>query len=155
MSTLASTIKSLDEEYLDFDKKMEDIEEHRNYLLNKTRAVLENVNIDDISVHQGRSAENFANLVSSYNLAIQGVEKKSTNQVALKLKLKDSQRADNASEAVQLLLEKLNKGEDISDYVPTETLEQQAKIVEDRITIDNLPPIEEWEMKTDPNDLVM
>ena len=154
MSTLTDTIKSLEDEYLDFDKKMDAMEEHRNYLLNKTRAVLENINVDDVSVNKGRSAENFANLVSSYNLAIQGIEKKSTNQVALKLKLKDSQRADNASESIQLLLEKLNRGEDISDYVPEQTLEEQAKLVEERITIDNLPPIETWETKTDPNDLV-
>ena len=33
------------------------------------------------------------------------------------------------------------------------TLEEQEALVEHRVTIDNLPPIEEWETKTDPNDL--
>ena len=155
MSDLADlVIKSLEDEYKDFDKTMVKTNEHRQFLLDTTRKALENVDLAKVDIEKFRSIEGFANLVSAYSTAIDGVEKKAATQVTLKLKLKDSMRADNASLAVRDLLEMLNSGVDIEDSseLPLD-LEEQSKLVEQRVTLDNLPPIEEWETKTDPNDL--
>ena len=154
MNELADfVIKSLEDEYQDFDKTMKRTDDHRTFLLNVTRKALENIDLSKVNVENWRTTESFSNIATAYANAIDGVEKKATTQVSMKLKYKDSQRSDNASLAVRDLLEAINTGLNTVDKDTPITLEEQEALVEHRVTIDNLPPIEEWETKTDPNDL--
>ena len=142
-------LRSLEEEYINYEDTVDELKDAKKALHEKLYKEVMSISSDSLDLHKGRSYENYTKMVAAVQQSFDSIEKTAINGISTKLKYKESQRADNTSEQVLQLLASIHEGK--TDF--SKELETQEKEIEDRFLAENLPPIEEWEKKTDPNDL--
>lgn len=145
-------IRSLDEEMANFDKVVDRTDVAKDNLVTMTSHVLGNINLNDVKLEDPKSIDSFTKLASVALKAVDSKEATAKGRIAAKLKLQESRRSDGASEIVAQLYKQMQDG----TYTPSVegvTLETDGAEVDARFAHDNLPPIEEWETRMDPNDL--
>lgn len=142
-------LRTLEEEYIHYEDTVDELKDAKKALHEKLYKEVMSISSDSLDLHKGRSYENYTKMVQAVQQSFDSIEKTALNGITAKLKYKESQRADNTSEQVLQILSSIHEGKE--DF--TKELETQEKEIEERFLTDNLPPIEEWEKKTDPNDL--
>lgn len=145
-------IRTLDEELADFDIVVDRTADHKRTLAHVTMQAVSKVDLDALNVDDPKSVEAFAKLTNAALKAVDAQETTSMRRVNAKLKLAESRRSDDVSEAVTALLSKMDTG-DFTDNEVTTTLESDEQAVDARYTAEGMAEILEGELRADPKDL--